>query len=98
MSFILVHQVWFPSFYCIGLTVSLGISPEKWLNKSKAARSKLPFPSIKILFPSLATVDATVLGRPVSLAPSLLTITVYRGNRANDNVWDNPVGWRNHVL
>ncbi|PVG00678.1 phospholipase D/nuclease [Serendipita vermifera] len=39
-----------------------GISPEKWLDKSKASRAKLPTPPIRILFPSLQTVRDSVLG------------------------------------
>lgn len=39
-----------------------GISPEKWLHKSKQSRSNLPFPNIKILFPSLRTVQNSILG------------------------------------
>ncbi|QRV99330.1 tyrosyl-DNA phosphodiesterase 1 [Ceratobasidium sp. AG-Ba] len=42
-----------------------GISPEKWLDTPKTRRSKAPHPnSLRIVFPSLATVDASVLGRP----------------------------------
>ncbi|KAG8849219.1 hypothetical protein FRB91_010158 [Serendipita sp. 411] len=39
-----------------------GISPEKWLDKSKASRAKLPTPPIRILFPSLKTVTSSILG------------------------------------
>ncbi|KAG8700113.1 hypothetical protein FRC09_006171 [Ceratobasidium sp. 395] len=42
-----------------------GISPDKWLDTPKARRSKAPHPTaIRIVFPSLSTVDASVLGRP----------------------------------
>ncbi|KAG9105452.1 hypothetical protein FRC07_009273, partial [Ceratobasidium sp. 392] len=41
-----------------------GISPEKWLDIPKARRSKVPHPvSMRIVFPSLSTVDTSVLGR-----------------------------------
>ncbi|KAG8826153.1 hypothetical protein FRC17_008354 [Serendipita sp. 399] len=39
-----------------------GISPEKWLDKSKASRAKLPLPPLRILFPSLKTVKSSILG------------------------------------
>lgn len=42
-----------------------GISPEKWMSIPKAKRSKLNLPPIKILFPSLETVERSVLGKPV---------------------------------
>lgn len=42
-----------------------GISPDKWLDVPKGSRSKAPHPSgLQIVFPSLRTVDASVLGRP----------------------------------
>ncbi|KAG8681646.1 hypothetical protein FRC08_015504, partial [Ceratobasidium sp. 394] len=41
-----------------------GISPEQWLDTPKARRSKAPHPpTMRIVFPSLSTVDASVLGR-----------------------------------
>jgi tyrosyl-DNA phosphodiesterase 1 len=43
-----------------------GISPEKWLAIPKAKRSKVDLPPIKILFPSLDTVEKSVMGKPVS--------------------------------
>jgi len=42
-----------------------GISPEKWLAIPKSKRSKMNLPPIKILFPSLATVEQSVMGKPV---------------------------------
>lgn len=44
-----------------------GESPEDWLDIKKAHREKQPYPPIKIIFPSLKTVKATVLGEPVRL-------------------------------
>jgi tyrosyl-DNA phosphodiesterase-1 len=49
-----------------------GISPEKWLDKTKASRAKLPTPPIRILFPSLQTVKDSVLRFEVG--PSFLPI------------------------
>lgn len=43
-----------------------GESAEEWLDEPKTRRSKLPWPPVKIIFPSLNTVRATVLGEPVS--------------------------------
>lgn len=43
-----------------------GESAEEWLDELKTRRSKLPWPPVKIIFPSLNTVRATVLGEPVS--------------------------------
>ena len=42
-----------------------GISPEKWLAIPKAKRSKTNLPPIKILFPSLDTVERSIMGKPV---------------------------------
>ena len=42
-----------------------GISPEKWLAIPKAKRLKMDIPPIKILFPSLNTVERSVMGKPV---------------------------------
>lgn len=41
-----------------------GESAEDWLDEPKARRAKLPWPPVKILFPSLRTVRQTVLGEP----------------------------------
>jgi len=41
-----------------------GESAEDWLDIKKAHREKLPYPPVKIIFPSLKTVRATVLGEP----------------------------------
>jgi len=43
-----------------------GTSPEKWLAIPKARRLKMNLPPIKILFPSLDTVERSVMGKPVS--------------------------------
>ncbi|KAI6134297.1 tyrosyl-DNA phosphodiesterase-domain-containing protein [Pisolithus croceorrhizus] len=42
-----------------------GESAEDWLDEPKARRTKLPWPPVKILFPSLRTVKGTVLGESV---------------------------------
>jgi tyrosyl-DNA phosphodiesterase-1 len=42
-----------------------GISPEKWFAMPKMKRMKLDRPPIKILFPSLDTVEKSVMGKPV---------------------------------
>ncbi|KAN0079823.1 Tyrosyl-DNA phosphodiesterase domain containing protein [Tylopilus felleus] len=41
-----------------------GESAEDWLDEPKTRRSKLPWPPVKIIFPSLKTVRASVLGEP----------------------------------
>ncbi|KAI6046605.1 tyrosyl-DNA phosphodiesterase-domain-containing protein [Pisolithus marmoratus] len=41
-----------------------GESAEDWLDEPKTRRTKLPWPPVKILFPSLRTVKGTVLGEP----------------------------------
>ncbi|KAB5588884.1 Tyrosyl-DNA phosphodiesterase [Ceratobasidium theobromae] len=42
-----------------------GISPETWLDVSKTRRAKASHPTgLKIVFPSLRTVESSVLGRP----------------------------------
>ncbi|KAH0833851.1 hypothetical protein J3R83DRAFT_11017 [Lanmaoa asiatica] len=41
-----------------------GESAEEWLDEPKTRRSKLPWPPVKIIFPCLKTVRATVLGEP----------------------------------
>jgi tyrosyl-DNA phosphodiesterase 1 len=38
---------------------------ERWLAKSRAQRAKVPYPAIKILFPTVATVRESVLGESV---------------------------------
>ena len=52
---------WMNEFYCS----AQGSSSDKfsWIGKS-TARAKLPYPPIKILFPSLKTVSDSVLGLP----------------------------------
>ncbi|THG97927.1 hypothetical protein EW026_g4163 [Hermanssonia centrifuga] len=54
---------WTNEFYCS----ARGDSAEQWLDKSRASRSKLDYPSLKILFPSGRTVRESVLGEPVRI-------------------------------
>ena len=42
-----------------------GESPEKWLDEPKSRRAKLPWPPVKILFPTRAWVQGSVLGEKV---------------------------------
>ncbi|KAK7684382.1 hypothetical protein QCA50_012329 [Cerrena zonata] len=49
---------WMNEFYCS----TRGDSAEEWLDQPKTRRSKLPYPPIKILFPSAKTVKESVLG------------------------------------
>jgi tyrosyl-DNA phosphodiesterase-1 len=42
-----------------------GESAEDWLDKPKKSREKLPFPAIKIVFPTRATVQASAAGEQV---------------------------------
>ena len=42
-----------------------GESAQTWLDVSKARRAKLPYPPIKILFPTLQYVRESVLGEQV---------------------------------
>ncbi|KIK15083.1 hypothetical protein PISMIDRAFT_336014 [Pisolithus microcarpus 441] len=51
---------WLNEFYCS----ARGESAEDWLDEPKTRRTKLPWPPVKILFPSLRTVKGTVLGEP----------------------------------
>lgn len=44
---------------------SRGESAEDWLDKPKKSREKFPFPSIKIIFPTRATVQASAAGEQV---------------------------------
>ncbi|KAF8841337.1 phospholipase D/nuclease [Paxillus ammoniavirescens] len=41
-----------------------GESADEWLDEPKNWRSKLPWPAVKIIFPSLKTVRASALGEP----------------------------------
>ncbi|KIJ10133.1 hypothetical protein PAXINDRAFT_86497, partial [Paxillus involutus ATCC 200175] len=41
-----------------------GESADEWLNEPRNRRSKLPWPAVKIIFPSLKTVRASALGEP----------------------------------
>ncbi|KAF4567334.1 hypothetical protein EYR36_010953 [Pleurotus pulmonarius] len=49
---------WMNEFYLS----STGQSTEKWLDQTKRKREALPYPPINIIFPSLKTVRATVMG------------------------------------
>ncbi|KAL5525069.1 hypothetical protein ACEPAF_8938 [Sanghuangporus sanghuang] len=51
---------WMNEFYCS----ARGESARIWLDRPKSHRAKLPWPSVKILFPSLQTVKDSVLGMP----------------------------------
>ena len=52
---------WLNEFY----NSAQGISLEKWLAIPKAKRLKTDLPPIKILFPSLDTVEKSFMGKPV---------------------------------
>ena len=52
---------WMNEFYCS----AKGESAESWLDDSRAKRMKLPYPPMKILYPSLRTVKDSVLGEQV---------------------------------
>ncbi|KAG9308121.1 phospholipase D nuclease [Chiua virens] len=41
-----------------------GESAEDWLDEPKTRRSKLPWPPVKVIFPNVKTVGASVLGEP----------------------------------
>ncbi|EPQ56055.1 phospholipase D/nuclease [Gloeophyllum trabeum ATCC 11539] len=49
---------WMNEFHCS----ARGDSAEEWLDQPKSRRAKLPWPPVKILFPSLQTVRQSVLG------------------------------------
>lgn len=69
---------------------STGQSTEKWLDQTKRKREALPYPPIKIIFPSLKTVRATVMGERVS-DPII-------SDQRNDAVLMFIQGWWYHVL
>ena len=50
-----------------------GESAEEWLDGPKGRRSKLPWPAMKVLFPSLKTVRESIGGEPVR--PVLFTMS-----------------------
>jgi len=52
---------WMNEFYCS----AKGESAQSWLDTSKARRAKLPYPPIKILFPTHQYVHESVLGEAV---------------------------------
>lgn len=52
---------WVNEFFCS----ARGDSAEEWLDQSKVRRGKLPYPNLKILFPSARTVRESVLGERV---------------------------------
>lgn len=62
---------WTNEFYCS----ARGESARAWLDKPKAQRAKLPWPSVQILFPSLQTVKNSVLGLPVRRIQSSVSYT-----------------------
>ena len=66
---------WLSEFYYS----AQGISPERWLAIPKAHRSKMSLPPIKILFPSLDTVEKSVMGKPVGY--SLIRGLVINSNK-----------------
>ncbi|RPD63488.1 phospholipase D/nuclease [Lentinus tigrinus ALCF2SS1-6] len=49
---------WLNEFYCS----ARGVSAQTWLDEKKARRAKLPFPPIRILFPTARYVRESVLG------------------------------------
>ncbi|KDQ55780.1 hypothetical protein JAAARDRAFT_159157 [Jaapia argillacea MUCL 33604] len=51
---------WMNEFHCS----ARGESAEEWLDQAKTKRSKLPWPPVKIVFPSLQTVRNSALGEP----------------------------------
>jgi hypothetical protein len=52
---------WMNEFYCS----ARGESAKEWMDKPKPSRAKLPWPRIKIIFPSLQTVKNSILGPEV---------------------------------
>lgn len=53
-----------------------GESAEDWLDIKKAHRGKEPYPPVKILFPTLKTVRASVLGEPVRLPGFMFSLSI----------------------
>ena len=64
-----------------------GESAEDWLDEPKKSREKLPFPSVKIVFPTRATVQASAAGEQVrhqlGLVIRVLIVLMIQGR------WDN---------
>ena len=60
---------WMNEFHCS----ARGQSAETWLDLQKARRAKLPFPPIKILFPTAQYVRESVLGEQVRVLPYIDT-------------------------
>lgn len=50
-----------------------GESAEDWLDEPKKRREKLPYPPVKVIFPTKKTVQDSALGEPVSNDMSPLT-------------------------
>lgn len=73
---------WMNEFYCS----AKGESAESWLDDSRAKRMKLPYPPMKILYPSLRTVKDSVLGELVRFF--CISRALLRRSP----------GWRDHVL
>ena len=53
---------WVNEFFCS----ARGESAQTWLDVKKSTRMKLPYPAMKILYPTLNIVRNSVLGEPVS--------------------------------
>ena len=45
-----------------------GLSAEDWLDEPKSRRTKLPWPSVKVIFPTRKIVQESVLGEPACVA------------------------------
>jgi tyrosyl-DNA phosphodiesterase-1 len=52
-----------------------GESAEEWLDEPKTRREKLPYPPVRVVFPTKKIVQASALGEPVSF--NLFTSVVY---------------------
>lgn len=72
-------------FYCS----ARGASAEEWLDEPKSRRMKLPYPPVKILFPSAKTVRESVLNEQVSRRVE---------STVNGDVDVRSLGWRHDVL
>lgn len=80
---------WLNEFY----SSARGDSAQAWLDKSKASRAKLPFPPVKILFPTAQFVKDSVLGEAVRLF--LLMAAQFDAIRTD---CDDDIGRRDDVL
>ena len=59
---------WLNEFYCS----ARGESAQTWLDKPKARRAKLPFPQIRILFPTAQYVRERVVGEQVRVPQGMI--------------------------